>query len=78
MRTVLQCNKSGTVVIHSQFWRRIPGVPLSVADFIEANMVHLKTPEDWGMLVYQWQGAPRQPSGVTDCKSWRYGQISGA
>ena len=58
-RTALQgvvfCNKSGVVVVDRRSWRLFAGVNNDVADFIEDNMHHIETPEDWGMVIYQWR-----------------------
>ena len=55
LTSILDCNKSGMVVIHEPAWRNPSRVNSAAADFIESNMKLVEVPDDWGLLVFSWQ-----------------------
>ena len=66
LRSILNCNASGIVIIHAPAWRKRTRVPDSVADVIEANMSKLDVPEKWGLLVYRWHSSLDAPVCLPD------------
>ncbi len=61
LRAIVECNRTGVVVIHRAGWRNPVVVNDAIATFIEERMNRIESLDEWGLRTYVWERGSSYP-----------------